>query len=194
MLSLRRGIVLAAGSLDGPMQQLDVRLGGERRPALADVALVGPARTGDEVVVNLAAVDLDPGAGGYDLVHVNLTRGLRGTGEGGGQVMKLDGTSLQHPVAPAEATAPAPEGAPGGGRRAAAHGAPVGDLPAARPARAAGVGVRARRPGRAARLRPDRGRRAAGRAVADRAPAARPRPAGRPRHGRRRPTAASPTP
>ena len=48
----------------------------DRRPALADVALVGPAATGDEVVVNVAAVDLGLGSGGFDVVHVNLTRGL----------------------------------------------------------------------------------------------------------------------
>ena len=43
LLTLRRGTVVAAGDLDGPMQELEVDLGGTRRPALADVALVGPA-------------------------------------------------------------------------------------------------------------------------------------------------------
>ena len=38
MLRLRRGVVLAAGDPGGPMQQLEVRLGGDRRRALADVA------------------------------------------------------------------------------------------------------------------------------------------------------------
>ena len=79
MLALRRGVVLAAGDPGGPMQELDVRLGGERRPAIADVALVGAAQTGDEVIVNVAAVDLELGSGGFDIVHVNLTRGLEGS-------------------------------------------------------------------------------------------------------------------
>ncbi|HVL97555.1 MAG TPA: DUF3866 family protein [Solirubrobacteraceae bacterium] len=106
MLALRRGVVLSAGDPAGPMQELEVRLGPERRPALADVALVGPAGTGDEVVVNVAAVDLGLGSGGYDLVHVNLTRGLRAEGELGAHVMKLNYTSLQHAVHPVEAVTP----------------------------------------------------------------------------------------
>jgi hypothetical protein len=129
MLRLRRGVVLAAGDPRGPMQRLEVRLGGDRRRALADVALVGAAHTGDEVVVNVAAVDLDLGSGGYDLVHVNLTRGLRGEDEPGAHVMKLNYTSLQHAVHPVEASAPAPD-APASRAAAAAAGrlptAPVG--------------------------------------------------------------------
>jgi hypothetical protein len=107
MLTLRRGTVLSAGDPAGPMQELEIRLGGERRTALADVALVGPANTGDEVVVNVAAVDLGLGSGGYDLVHVNLTRGLSGEGEAGAHVMKLNYTSLQHAVHPVEERTPA---------------------------------------------------------------------------------------
>jgi hypothetical protein len=119
MLVLRRGVVLAAGDPGGPMQELDVRLGGERRPAVADVALVGAAQIGDDVIVNLAAVDLEPGSGrGFDVVHANLTRGLTGSGTPGAQVMKLDYTSLQHAIVPVETSAPAgrplslPTGAP----------------------------------------------------------------------------------
>ncbi len=37
-------------------------------------------REGDEVVVNVAALDLALGSGGFDVVHVNLTRGLEGGG------------------------------------------------------------------------------------------------------------------
>jgi hypothetical protein len=110
MLTLRRGTVLSAGDPAGPLQELDVRLGTGRRPALADVALVGPALIGDEVVVNL----VDPKLGGFDLVHANLTRGLRAEPVPG--VMKLDYTSLQHAVQPVEestpAAAPLPTGAP----------------------------------------------------------------------------------
>src|SRR5918998_5310753 len=110
MLTLRRGTVLSAGDPAGPMQEVEVRLGGDRRPALADVALVGPAPTGDEVVVNVAALDLRLGSGGYDIVHVNLTRGLRGSGVPGAHVLKLNYTSLQHTVRPVEETRPARAG------------------------------------------------------------------------------------
>jgi hypothetical protein len=103
-------VVLAAGEPGGPMQELEVRLGGERRPAVADVALVGAARIGDDVVVNVAAVDLELGPGGFDVVHVNLTRGLAGEGTPGEHVTKLDHTSLQNAIVPVEESAPA--GAP----------------------------------------------------------------------------------
>ena len=59
-------------------------------------------REGDEVVVNAAALDLGLGSGGFDVVHVNLTRGLGGGVEGDAHVMKLNYTSLQHPVEPVE--------------------------------------------------------------------------------------------
>ena len=127
MLALRRGVVLSAGDPSKPMQELEVRLGGERRPALADVALVGAARNGDDVVVNVAAVDLELGSGGYDVVHVNLTRGLAATGTPGAHVMKLNYTSLQHAVLPVE------DSAPSGGDKgsSAAHAILPGGAPTA---------------------------------------------------------------
>src|ERR1700728_1316795 len=79
MLKLRRATVLDAGSPgSGPEQQLVIELDGSSRPALADVALVGRAQTGDEVIVNTQALDLGLGSGGFDIVHVNLSRGLEG--------------------------------------------------------------------------------------------------------------------
>jgi Protein of unknown function (DUF3866) len=68
---------------------------------------VGPAQAGDDVVVNVAALDLELGSGGFDVVHVNLTRGLEGAGTPGAHVMKLNYTSLQHAVVPVELSAPA---------------------------------------------------------------------------------------
>ena len=67
-------------------------------------------REGDEVVVNVAALDLGLGSGGFDVVHVNLTRGLEAAHEAvaarrqveSRHVMKLNYTSLQHPVDPVE--------------------------------------------------------------------------------------------
>ena len=94
-LKLRRGVVVSA-------EPLLVEVEGERRPAWADEALLGEMREGDEVVVNVAAVDLALGSGGFDVVHVNLTRGLAGGEAGDAHVMKLNYTSLQHPVEPVE--------------------------------------------------------------------------------------------
>jgi hypothetical protein len=94
-LKLRRGVVVAE-------DPLTVEVDGERRPAWADEALLGEMREGDEVVVNVAALDLGLGSGGFDVVHVNLSRGLGGGAEGDDHVMKLNYTSLQHPVDPAE--------------------------------------------------------------------------------------------
>ena len=94
-LKLRRGVVVSA-------DPLEVEVGGERRRAWADEILLGEMREGDEVVVNVAALDLDLGSGGFDVVHVNLTRGLEGGGAKDAHVMKLNYTSLQHPVRPVE--------------------------------------------------------------------------------------------
>ncbi len=54
------------------------------------------------MIVNVEALDLGLGSGGFDIVHVNLTRGLRGDGGAGRNVMKLNYTSLQHAVEPVE--------------------------------------------------------------------------------------------
>jgi hypothetical protein len=94
-LALRRGVVVSA-------EPLEVEVAGERRRAWADTSLLGEMREGDEVVVNVAALDLGLGSGGFDVVHVNLTRGLEGGAEGDEHVMKLNYTSLQHPVEPVE--------------------------------------------------------------------------------------------
>jgi Protein of unknown function (DUF3866) len=103
-LKLRRGVVATVepSSGSGSMQRLVVEIDGEQRAAIADVGLVGPSEPGDEVVVNVQARDLGLGSGGFDIVHVNLTRGLAGEGIPGAQVMKLGYTSLQHAVLPVE--------------------------------------------------------------------------------------------
>ncbi len=95
------------GSSAGLEQRLVVELTGKdrdgaRRAAIADVALVGRAEIGDEVIVNVEALDLGLGSGGFDIVHANITRGLEGDGAPGGNVMKLNYTSLQHVVVPVE--------------------------------------------------------------------------------------------
>jgi hypothetical protein len=110
MLKLRRATVLQAGPSDGPEQQLVICIEEERaltdtspeartsRPAVADVGLIGPSQVGDELIVNVQALDLGLGSGGFDVVHVNLTRGLSNEGQPGAHVMKLNYTSLQHAV------------------------------------------------------------------------------------------------
>lgn len=98
-LDLRRGVVVS-------VEPLQVEVEGERRPAWADTVLLGEMREGDEVVVNVAALDLRLGSGGFDVVHVNLTRGLGGAERGTEHVIKLNYTSLQHPVDPVEAADP----------------------------------------------------------------------------------------
>lgn len=95
MLKLRRGVVVAT-------TPLEVECGGEVRTAWADPVLVGPCEVGDELVVNTEALDLGLGSGGFDIVLVNLTRGLDGQGSESEHVMKLNYSALQHPVATVE--------------------------------------------------------------------------------------------
>ena len=107
MLKLRRGTVVAT-------DPLTVEVESEKRRAWADVALVGPCEEGDEVIVNTVGLDLELGSGGFDVVHVNLSRGLDGVADDDVHVIKLNYTSLQHPVEPIE---PAEGDAPPDGER-----------------------------------------------------------------------------
>jgi Protein of unknown function (DUF3866) len=120
VLRLRRGRVVTP-------RPLTVEVDGERRPAWADPQLVGEVRGGDEVIVNVAALDLGLGSGGFDLVHANLTRGLEAPSAGESHVMKLNYTSLQHPVDPVET--PLGEGSSRVGGRAAGRAIPVLVIP-----------------------------------------------------------------
>jgi hypothetical protein len=79
-----------------------VRLEVEGRPCVAYPALTGPVALGDDVVVNVQAVELGLGTGGYDVLHANLTRGLELAPDEGAHVMKLPYTPLQHAVLHAE--------------------------------------------------------------------------------------------
>jgi hypothetical protein len=105
MLKLRRATVAGADPAPGGEQTLFVELAdapGARRAAIADVGLVGRAEVGDELIVNVQALDLGLSSGGFDVVHVNLTRGLAAPGARDAHVMKLNYTSLQHAVAPVD--------------------------------------------------------------------------------------------
>jgi Protein of unknown function (DUF3866) len=96
VLKLRRGVVMET-------DPLRVRIGNEVRAAWADESLVGEIREGDELILNTDARDLGMGSGGFDIVHANLTRGLDDPGADEARAMKLNYTSLQHPVEPVEA-------------------------------------------------------------------------------------------
>ncbi len=108
MLKLRRATVVEAEPPAGPSgeQHLTIELLGaparSPRAAIADVALLGASQVGDELIVNVEALDLELGSGGFDIVHVNLTRGLSAPGAGAAAAMKLNYTSLQHAVEPVE--------------------------------------------------------------------------------------------
>jgi uncharacterized protein DUF3866 len=98
LLKLRRGTVVSVDP--GPRVtslRVKVESGGERQ-ALAYPGLTGGVEVGDDVVVNVEAQDLGLGSGGFDIVCVNLTRGLVGEAESGAHVMKLNYTPLQHAV------------------------------------------------------------------------------------------------
>jgi len=98
MLSLRRGSVTAVTERHDRLVRLEV----EGRPCVAYPGLTGPVALGDDVLVNIQAVELGLGSGGFDVLYANLTRGLGLEGEPGAHVMKLPYTPLQHAVRHAE--------------------------------------------------------------------------------------------
>jgi hypothetical protein len=98
VLSLRRGVVTAIEEREEGLVRLEV----DGRPCVAYPRLTGAVVLGDEVIVNVQAVELGLGSGGFDVLHANLTRGLDLRAEPGAHVMKLPYTSLQHAVLHAE--------------------------------------------------------------------------------------------
>jgi uncharacterized protein DUF3866 len=103
MLKLRRGRVVSVEAGER-VAKLSVALDDDQGPrsAIAYPALTGPVEIGDEVVVNVEAQDLGLGSGGFDIVCINLTRGLAGEATEGAHVMKLNYTPIQHAVMPIE--------------------------------------------------------------------------------------------
>jgi hypothetical protein len=91
MLSLRRGRVTAILEAQDGLVRLEV----DGLPCVAYPRLTGRVEVGDDVVVNVQARELELGSGGFDVLHVNLTRGLDLGAEEGAHVMKLPYTSLQ---------------------------------------------------------------------------------------------------
>jgi hypothetical protein len=106
MLSLRRGTVTAIAERHDGLVRLEV----DGRACVAYPNLTGPVAIGDDVLVNVQAVELALGSGGFDVLHANLTRGLDLAPEPGAHVMKLPYTSLQHAVVHAEEEEPDGDG------------------------------------------------------------------------------------
>ena len=101
MPSFRSGqITEITESRDG-LQRVLVDLGAGPEPAYALTQLTGPVAVGDRVVVNVTAVELDLGTGGWHVVHWNLER-ADWNPPAAGSGMKLRYTSLQVEVANAE--------------------------------------------------------------------------------------------
>src|SRR5512133_241649 len=93
-LSLRRGVVGAIVERHAELVRLEV----DGAPCVAYPRVTGPVEVGDDVVVNVQARELELGSGGFDVLHLNLTRGLGLVPDAGAHVMTLPYTSLQHAV------------------------------------------------------------------------------------------------
>jgi hypothetical protein len=108
-LSLRRGTVTEVFERHEGLVRLQV----DGRPCVAYPRLTGPVALGDEVVVNVQALELGLGSGGFDVLVVNLTRGLGLAPDSGAHVMKLPYTPLQFSEVHAEEQTVLPEGLDG---------------------------------------------------------------------------------
>jgi hypothetical protein len=98
MVTLRRGTVTEIVERHDGLVRLEV----DGRPCVAYPGLTGPVARGDDVVVNVQALDLELGSGGFDVLYANLTRGLELPADEAAHVMKLPYTPLQHAVVHAE--------------------------------------------------------------------------------------------
>jgi hypothetical protein len=108
-LSLRRGTVSAIQARNDELIRLDV----DGAPCLAYPRLTGPVEVGDDVVVNVQARELELGSGGFDILYLNLTRGLESRGAPDAHVMTLPYTPLQSAVRHVEEDGPLPAGIEG---------------------------------------------------------------------------------
>jgi hypothetical protein len=90
-LSLRRGKVTAVDQRHEGLVRCQV----DGEPCVAYPELTGAVVIGDDVVVNVQARGLGLGSGGFDVLHVNLTRGFGLRPAAGAHVMKFPYTPLQ---------------------------------------------------------------------------------------------------
>jgi hypothetical protein len=105
MLTLRRGTVTAVEERLEGLARLEV----DGVPCVAYPRLTGPVALGDDVVVNVQARELGLGSGGFDVLYLNLTRGLELAAEEGAHVVKLPYTPLQTAMRHAEEAVPLAE-------------------------------------------------------------------------------------
>jgi hypothetical protein len=91
MLTLRRGRITAVVERVEGLSRLEV----DGMPCIAYPRLTGPVALGDEVIVNTQARELELGTGGFDVLYVNLTRGLDLPAASDAHVMKLPYTPAQ---------------------------------------------------------------------------------------------------
>ena len=103
-LSLRRGTVTGVIERHEGLVRAEV----DGRPCVAYPGLTGPVALGDEVVVNTQARELGLGSGGFDVLCVNLTRGLGLAANPGAHVVKLPYTPVQLALAHWEEQGDAP--------------------------------------------------------------------------------------
>ena len=104
-LTLRRGAVTAISERVAGLVRLEV----DGIACIAFPRLTGPVALGDDVIVNEQARKLGVGSGGFDVLYVNLTRGLGLPVEEGAHVMKLPYTAVQAAVRHVEEDGPAAE-------------------------------------------------------------------------------------
>jgi len=90
-LSLRRGTVTAVVERLEGLARIEV----DGVPCVAYPRLTGPVALGDEVIVNVQGRELGLGSGGFDILCVNLTRGLDLAPEPGAHVMTLPYSPVQ---------------------------------------------------------------------------------------------------
>ena len=93
-LSLRRGTVTAVLERREAIARIEV----DGEECIAYPRLTGPVAVGDEVIVNVQARELELGSGGFDVLYVNLTRGLGLGADAGAHVMTLPYSPLQAAV------------------------------------------------------------------------------------------------
>lgn len=91
---LRRGTVTAIVELLDELARIEV----DGEPCVAYPRMTGPVEPGDEVIVNVQARELGLGTGGFDVLYVNLTRGLELASDPSAHVMTLPYTPLQAAV------------------------------------------------------------------------------------------------
>lgn len=100
MLIRARGTVKSIDAVREGACEITVDVAGKSRRAIAYTHLVGEVRVGDEVLLNITAVEKGLGTGGIDVVVANLSPPYEdGVGEGEpGHIVKARYTPVQHTV------------------------------------------------------------------------------------------------